>query len=156
VQVSVPDAAPGEFGWTIDGHNGLVDLGTAADRNGAYWEATGQLNPITGSDTRRTLAPWSVSATAGEFRDGKSTFSSKQLGWTPKLVKAGAGATVGSAVKSGYDGGAGLSVSRTLGQATQGHDRGSAKLGAGLYLKIPSSVGKGSYRSTLTITALSN
>ncbi len=34
IQVTVPNAAPGEFGWTIDGHNGLVDLGTAV---GAQW-----------------------------------------------------------------------------------------------------------------------
>ena len=34
IQVNVPDAAPGEFGWTIDGYNGLVDLGTAEEHNG--------------------------------------------------------------------------------------------------------------------------
>ena len=58
---------------------------------------------------------------------------------------------------SGYDDqGQGLSVSRGLGWADQGHPKGTAKLGADLDLKIPGSVEKGGYRTTLTITALSS
>ena len=52
--------------------------------------------------------------------------------------------------------GDGLSVSRGLGSADQGHAKGTAKLGADLDLKIPSTIDKGSYRATLTITALSS
>ncbi len=33
IQVDVPTGAPGEFGWTINGHNGLVDMGTAQEKN---------------------------------------------------------------------------------------------------------------------------
>jgi hypothetical protein len=156
LQVAVPEAAPGEFGWTIDGRNGLVDLGTAVDRGGAFFEATGQINPIAVTDTRRTRAPWSISASVGDFTDGAKSFSGAQLGWTPKVVTAGAGATAGAPIASGYDGGTGLSVSRGLGSATQGHDKGTAKLGADLDLKVPGDVEKGSYRATLTITALSS
>ncbi|WP_431279921.1 fibronectin type III domain-containing protein [Leifsonia poae] len=156
IGVTVPTAAPGEFGWTIDGHNGLVDLGTAVEHDGAYFEANGQLNPITVSDTRHSVAPWSIAASVGDFRDGSNTFSGKNLGWAPKVVQTGAGATAGDSVRSGYDGGDGLSVSRELGSAAQGHARGTAKLGADLDLKIPGSVDKGSYRATMTITALSN
>ena len=156
IQVTVPNAAPGEFGWTIDGHNGLVDLGTAVEQNGEYFEATGEINPITVSDTRRSLAPWSISASVGDFRDGTNTFSGKYLGWAPKLVEAGAGATPGGAIESGYVVGDGLSVSRGLGSADQGHAKGTAKLGADLSLKFPSTTDKGSYRATLTITALSS
>ena len=156
IQVTVPTAAPGEFGWTIDGQNGLVDLGTAVEQNGEYFEASGQINPITVSDTRRSLAPWSISASVGDFQDGTNTFSGKYLGWTPKVVEAGAGATAGAAIQSGYDVGDGLSVSRGLGTADQGHARGTTKLGADLDLKIPATIDQGSYRATLTITALSN
>jgi len=155
IQVDVPDAAPGEFGWTIDGHNGLVDLGTAVEKTG-YFEATGQINPITVSDTRGSRAPWSISASVGTFQDGDKSFSGKYLGWTPKVVQPGAGAQAGAPVVSGFDGGDGLSVSRGLGSAVQGHDKGEAKLGADLDLKVPSDVTKGSYRATLTITALSS
>ncbi|GAA2612931.1 hypothetical protein Adu01nite_05200 [Paractinoplanes durhamensis] len=157
IQVNVPNAAPGEFGWTIDGYNGLVDLGTAIDHNGDYFEATGSINPIVVSDSRRSLAPWSISAGVGDFKDAGKTFSGAYLGWTPKVVTAGAGAKASAAVGSAYDdGGQGLSVSRGLGWADQGHARGTAKLGADLDLKIPGTVDKGSYRTTLTITALSS
>ncbi|SBT54260.1 Calcineurin-like phosphoesterase [Micromonospora narathiwatensis] len=157
IQVNVPNAAPGEFGWTIDGYNGLVDLGTAEEHNGDYFSATGQINPIVVSDSRRSLAPWSISASVGDFRDGDKSFSGAYLGWTPKVLEVGAGAQASGSVSSAYDdNGAGLSVSRGLGWATQGHPRGTAKLGADLDLKIPGSVEKGSYRATLTITALSS
>ncbi|UFS60906.1 purple acid phosphatase family protein [Subtercola endophyticus] len=156
IQVTVPTAAPGEFGWTIDGRNGLVDLGTAVEHNGEYFQATGQINPILVSDTRHTQSPWSISASVGDFRDGTNTFSGKYLGWSPKIVTPGAGAVAGAAVASGYDAGDGLSVSRGLGTADQGHARGTAKLGADLDLKIPSAIDKGSYRATLTLTALSS
>ncbi|MEW1777789.1 metallophosphoesterase family protein [Streptomyces sp. NPDC086777] len=157
LQVNVPNPAPGEFGWTIDGYNGLVDLGTAVEKNGDHFEAGGKINPILVSDTRRSLAPWSVSANVSDFRDADKTFSGSYLGWTPYVLDGGAGAKAGDPVASGYDGdGAGLSVSRGIGSAVQGHARGTAKLGADLDLKIPDTVTKGGYRSTLTITALSS
>ncbi|MFJ9421902.1 fibronectin type III domain-containing protein [Streptomyces sp. NPDC101249] len=157
LQVNVPAPAPGEFGWTIDGYNGLVDLGTAKERDGDHFTAAGKINPILVSDTRRTLSPWSVSADVSDFKDAAKTFSGAYLGWTPYLLDAGAGAKAGASVASGYDDqGKGLSVSRGLGSADQGHARGKARLGADLDLKIPDSVRKGGYRATLTITALSS
>ncbi|MEU6319470.1 metallophosphoesterase family protein [Streptomyces sp. NPDC047009] len=155
--VNVPNPAPGEFGWTIDGYNGLVDLGTAEERNGDHFVAVGKINPLLVSDSRRSLAPWSVSANVSDFRDGDKTFSGSYLGWTPYVLNGGAGAKAGDPVASGYDDqGLGLSVSRGIGSADQGHPRGTAKLGADLDLKIPDTVTKGGYRATLTITALSS
>ncbi|MEU4098978.1 metallophosphoesterase, partial [Streptomyces sp. NPDC026673] len=114
-------------------------------------------NPILVSDSRRSLAPWSISANVGDFKDADKTFPGSYLGWTPYVLDGGAGAAAGDPVASGYDDhGQGLSVSRGLGSAAQGHPRGSAKLGADLDLKIPDSVEKGGYRATLTITALSS
>ncbi|MFJ2960343.1 fibronectin type III domain-containing protein [Streptomyces sp. NPDC087270] len=157
LQVDVPAAAPGEFGWTIDGYNGLVDLGTAKDHDGDYFDATGRINPIAVSDSRRSLAPWSISASVGDFKDAGKTFSGAYLGWTPKVLEGGAGAKASGSVASAYDDhGPGLSVSRGLGWADQGHPKGKAELGADLDLKIPGSADKGSYRATLTITALSS
>ncbi|MCG2800603.1 MAG: metallophosphoesterase family protein [Cellulomonas sp.] len=156
LQVSVPEGTPGEFGWTIDGHNSLVNLGTAVEHGIDYFQALGELNPIAVSDTRRSRAPWSVSASIGDFTDGSKTFSGSFLGWSPKVVQAGGGATAAGAVGSGYDWGQGLSTSQVLGSASQGHDRGTGKLGADLDLKVPDSVDAGTYRATLTITALSS
>ena len=90
----------------------------------------------------------------GNFTDGSKTFDGKYLGWTPKVVTAGAGAVAGAPVGSGYDGGDGLSTSRVLSSAAMGHDRGAGVVGADLDLKIPNSIDKGSYRATLTLTAL--
>ncbi len=154
IQVDVPTGAPGEFGWTINGHNGLVDLGTAEEKNLQYFEATGQINPITVTDTRRSKAAWSVSASVGDFIDNGKTFKGSFLGWAPKVVTPGAGAVAGAAVGSGYDGGDGLAVSRVLGSAPAGHDRSAGVVGADLDLKVPNSIDKGSYRATLTLTAL--
>jgi hypothetical protein len=154
IQVDVPTTAPGEFGWTINGHNGLVDLGTAEEKNLQYFEATGQINPITVTDTRASKAAWSVSASVSDFVDGQKAFDGTYLGWTPKVVTPGAGAIAGESVASGYDGGEGLSTSRSLSSAAMGHDRGAGVVGADLDLKIPNSIDKGSYRATLTLTAL--
>jgi len=157
IQVAVPDAPVGDFGWTIDGHNGLVNLGApVANATNDYYEATGHTNTITVADTRRSKAPWSVSGSVSDFRDGTKTFSGKYLGWTPWVTSGGAGATAGSPVGSGYEGGNGLKTSSTLGSAVQGHPRGTAQLRADLDLKFPTEVDKGSYRTTMTITALSN
>ena len=157
LSVQVPQGAPGEFGWTVDGNTPLVDLGTATDHNGDYYEATGPLNPITVTDSRRSLAPWSISASVSDFTgaDGQ-TFSGAYLGWTPKVVQDGAGAQASGGVPSAWDGGSGLSVSQGLGWANQGHPKGTAKLGADLDLKIPGTAAQGSYLATLTLTALSS
>jgi hypothetical protein len=155
--VAVPGLPAGEFSWTIDGTNRLVDLGTASEQNLAYFQAFGALNPVTITDTRGALAPWAVSAQVSAFTDGSKSFSGKYLGWTPKVVQAGSGAVAATAVASGYDAGDGLSVGQTLGSAPQGHTRGTAKLGADLDLKVPSeSVQSGTYRATLTLTALAS
>jgi hypothetical protein len=154
IQVDVPDAAPGEFGWTIDGSNNLVSLGEAQQQGGSFL-ATGQINPITVTDTRNAAAPWSISGQAGDFKDGAKTFSGKYLAWLPKVTVAGAGATAGAPITSGYADGDGLSVSRVLGFAGQGHSLGEGTLGADLTLQFPATVEKGNYRATLTITAVS-
>lgn len=154
LSVDVPDAGPGEFGWEIDGRNALVDLGEAAEGTG-FFLADGDLNPLTVTDTRPSAASWSISGQVSDFADGDKTFSSKYLGWQPHVFAEGAGATAGDPIESGFSTGTGLSESRTLGAASAGHSLGSAELGADLALKLPTSVAKGNYRATLTITAVS-
>ncbi|WP_200921639.1 adenylyl cyclase [Agromyces sp. Leaf222] len=153
LQVTVPEGAPGEFVWSIDGTNDIVDLGTAVE-NGDHFAASGSINPVRVTDTRRSAAPWSVSAQVGDFDSPVASFSGKYLGWTPKVTEAGGGAVAGGAVQSGFIGGNGLADSSTLGNAPSGHERGSAKLGADLDLRIPVSATDGTYRATLTITGL--
>jgi len=153
LEVEVPKGVPGEFVWSIDGSNDLIDLGTATAQ-GDHFEAAGAINPIRVTDTRAAGPTWSVAAQVGDFAAGSDSFSGKYLGWTPRVLEAGGGATAGTAVQSGFDGGDGLSVSSTLGSAASGHERGSARLGADLLLKLPVDVTKGTYTATLTLTAL--
>lgn len=154
IQVDVPKAAPGEFGWAIDGDNGLVSLGEAEEQS-AYFQAGGSINPITVTDTRTSGTPWALNGQVGAFKDGDKTFSSKYLGWQPKVLAAGSGAVAGAAIVSGYTSGEGLSLSRSLGSAANGHPVGTTKLGSTLSLKFPTSVQKGNYRARLTLTAVS-
>ena len=79
------------------------------------------------SDSRRSLAPWSISANVGDFRDGDKTFSGSYLGWTPYVLDGGAGAVAGAPVLSSFDDqGKGLSVSSGLGAAPPGSPPGAA------------------------------
>ncbi|PJJ61797.1 FN3 domain-containing metallophosphoesterase family protein [Compostimonas suwonensis] len=154
LQVTVPQAAAGEFIWAVDGTNGLVDLGTAVE-SGDHYSAEGSINPIRVTDTRLNGPQWSISAQVSDFTSGDESFSGKYLGWTPSVVEAGGDAVAGDKVESGFVSGDGLSASSTLGSAATGHTRGSAKLGAGLELDIPVEVTDGTYQATLTLTALS-
>ncbi|WP_208008509.1 adenylyl cyclase [Agromyces protaetiae] len=154
LQVTVPVGAPGEFVWAIDGSNDIVSLGTATEQ-GDHFAAEGSINPVRVTDTRRNGPTWSVSAQVSDFDSNVASFSGKYLGWTPEVTEAGGGTVAGAPVQSGFVAGDGLSVSSTLGHAAQGHERGSAKLGADLDLRIPIDSTDGTYRATLTITALS-
>lgn len=156
IAVVVPETPvePGEFIWSIDGSNDLVDLGTAV-RTGDHFAASGAINPVRVTDTRAEAPAWSVSAQVGDFSTGTTTFDGKYLGWTPSVSDNEGGAVAGAAVASGFDSGNGLKDSATLGSAAAGHTLGSSLLGADLQLKLPVSVGAGSYTATLTLTALS-
>ena len=154
VQVDVPKAT-GEFSWKIDGENSLVDLGTAKEQNGDSFDAVGAINPIKVTDTRPEKSPWAVSVEASDFKDADKTLEAKYLGWDPRIEQKGAGATAGKRVSPAPGSNTGLAESQTLAQAAAGHERGTATLGAKLHLNAPATVEAGTYRSTLTITALS-
>ena len=153
ISVDVPKLTAGEFVWTIPGSNDLVDLGTAELRGDHYY-ATGAINPILVTDTRRGAPEWTVTARIGDFTSDDQAISGRYLGWTPAVIEAGGGAAAGAAVASGFDEGDGLSVDSLLGRAAPGHELGSAMLGAELTLKMPTDARVGVYRATLTLTAL--
>ncbi|PJJ65437.1 hypothetical protein [Compostimonas suwonensis] len=154
VAVIVPAPRPGELSWSLEGTGSLVDLGIAQEQ-GDHFSATGSLVPVRVTDTRIDAPSWSVSAQLSDFVAGDQTVSGKYLGWTPVLLENDGGAVAGAAIASGFTQGDGLSVARTLGSADAGHVRGSAVLGAELDLKLPLSVGQGTYNATLTLTGLS-
>ncbi len=156
LEVVVPEVTvePGEFVWSIDGGNGLVQLGTARE-SGDHFAADGSINPVRVTDTRLGAPAWSVAGQLGDFTSGGETIEAKYLGWAPALVEAGGGAIAGGQVASGFHGGNGLQESALLGSASSGHVLGSALLGASLDLRVPITSTDGTYRATLTLTALS-
>ncbi|GAA3850745.1 hypothetical protein GCM10022243_15730 [Saccharothrix violaceirubra] len=153
VKVTVPERAPGELVWSIDGGNGVVDLGTAKE-SGDHFAARGTLNPVRVTDTRITSAPWSLSGQVGDFTSAGRAVGGKYLGWSPFLGDNAGGAVAGAAVASGFLSGDGLARSATLGSAPAGHAAGSSVLRADLDLRLPITVADGTYRATLTLTAL--
>jgi hypothetical protein len=152
IGVTVPEGTgPGEFVWSIDG-NGQVVLSEAANQGG-YWQSTGEIDPISVSDSRAGGLSWSISGQVGDFTGG---IDGKHLGWKPKVTVAGAGAAPGDEVFSGITSGNGLKDGSLLASRASGNTAGgTATLGADLDLRLPITTGAGTYSVTLTITALS-
>ncbi|MFC0508872.1 choice-of-anchor M domain-containing protein [Micromonospora costi] len=132
-----------------------AQLNPAGDR----WESTGELRPVTVTDTRAGQPGWSASGQVpADFTgpDG-ATFSAGYLGWSPRVIAQGPGQGVvaGPEVAPYSVGtGGGLGNSAALGSAASGAGRGTAQLGAGLRLSLPTETPAGTYRATLTLTAI--
>ncbi|HET6985433.1 MAG TPA: hypothetical protein VFI00_02420 [Kribbella sp.] len=147
--------APAEQLTMTVGDDGQVALPTpqlAGDR----LSSTGQLDPVTVTDNRSSKPGWDTTAQVSNFSSGSDSFDGKYLGWTPSVVSqsAGQGAVAGAAVAPGFSSGTGLSEARPLASAPAGSGLGSATLGAGLSLEIPTTTPAGTYAATLTLTTL--
>ncbi|MGI6879703.1 hypothetical protein [Microbacterium sp. gxy059] len=154
IAVTVPEQRAGELIWSLEGTSSLVDLGVA-EEDGDRFSAEGEIVPIRVLDTRPGSPAWSLTAQVSDFVAGGETISSRFLGWSPELIENAGDAVAGAAVSSGFSGGDGLSVSRTLVQANEGHARGDSLTGAGLDLQLPLDTPLGTYNATITLTALS-
>lgn len=154
IAVTVPNQAPGELIWALEGSSALVDLGVA-DEQLDHFAASGEIVPIRVQDTRAGNPEWSLTAQVSNFSAGGDPVSSKYLGWTPEVTDAAGGAVAGAPVQSGFDGGDGLSAARTLASAPDGHARSASVVGADLELKLPLETPRGTYTATITLTALS-
>ncbi|MEZ5252620.1 MAG: hypothetical protein R2689_02010 [Microthrixaceae bacterium] len=144
---SLPDNV---FSWTIDAAQSSIVLAPVA--GGAdFHRFSGSLGNVTVIDTRNSQAAWSLTGQVSDFSGG---LSGKYLGWTPKIVTAGAGAIPGGTVPSGFVAGNGLRDVSSLASAQKGHAKGSATIGADLDLMVPASTAGGRQTATLTLTAL--
>lgn len=142
---------PGELVWRTAAAQHEIAFGTAEDR-GEVWYATGELLPVTVTDTRAGGPPWSLS---GGLDDPDGHLSGEHLGWAPQLLSPGAGAVAGDALAPGPDPGPGLAGPSVLASSPGGHDPGSATVGAVVELWLPKDTPAGTYTATLTVTALS-
>ncbi|MDM4721211.1 choice-of-anchor M domain-containing protein [Micromonospora sp. WMMA1363] len=130
-------------------------LNVAGDR----WESNGELRPVTVTDTRAGQPGWNASGQIPADFTGPDdkTFSAGYLGWTPRVLAQadGQGVVAGPEVAPYVVGvGGGLGNSAVLGSAPSGAGRGTAQLGAGLRLSLPTETAAGTYTATLTLTAI--
>ncbi|MFG3689306.1 choice-of-anchor M domain-containing protein [Micromonospora sp. NPDC047740] len=127
-------------------------LSTAGDR----WQSSGELRPVTVTDTRPGAPGWNVAGRLSDFTSGATRVGGKYLGWAPTVLAQanGQGVAAGQEVKPGFASGNGLAASSVLGSAPVGAGRGTARLGAGLNLELPTDTGAGQYTATLTLTAI--
>jgi hypothetical protein len=145
---------------------GAVDLGTLALNSGntLLVSTPKDLAPVTVTDTRAGQLGWTVNGSVTDFTGpGTAKINGENLGWTPRVISAGAGQTVAAGpsvapangVAPGAAAtGAGIKASKVLATAANGASIGTAQLTAALLLQAPTSTTAGSYSTTLTLTAL--
>jgi surface-anchored protein len=130
-----------------------VALAATGDR----LESTGDLRPITVTDTRPAAPGWNASGGLGNFTtvDG-GDFEARYAGWTPAVASQapGQGVVAGPLVPPGFESGTGLDGAARLASAPAGAGLGTAVLGAGLRLELPTQTPPGRYQAVLTLTAI--
>jgi surface-anchored protein len=131
---------------------GDFELGVAGDR----WSSSGDLRPVTVTDTRSTAPGWVVSGQVGDFTAGDDVLSGQHLGWAPLVAgqPEDGGVVPGETVLPGLDGEGGLSASSPLAVAEAGNGFGTSRLGAGLRIQAPTTLTPGTYQATITFTAI--
>ncbi|MFJ4988455.1 phosphate ABC transporter substrate-binding protein PstS [Streptomyces sp. NPDC088732] len=130
-----------------------VELPTPVlDASGEFLHTTGQLAPVTVTDTRPGDIGWTVTAQAGDFADlAGNTIDANHLTWTPTVLNHGNVRTVTAGDRIAPGDGTGLKDIRTL---ATGVGPGTADLGAGLALDAPTSTPPGTYTAVLTLTLI--
>jgi surface-anchored protein len=155
--IATIDESDGVLVVSVDPDDRTVVLPPAQlSPSGDRWQTAGDLRPVTVTDTRAGAPGWNVSGQVGEFTGESGSFAGSFLGWSPEVLSqaAGQGVEPGAVVPSGFEGGDGLATSRGLGSAPSGDGLGTARLGAGLALQLPTQTPPGEYTATLTLTAI--
>jgi hypothetical protein len=118
--------------------------------------SSGDINPVTVTDTRQDSPGWNVTGQVSAFSDGSGdTIAAGSLGWTPKVIDSSTGQSVTPGPVVAPNTGGGLGSSQQLASAAAGTGaRGTAHLGATLDLQAPTTTEPGTYTATLTLTAI--
>ncbi|MEN3614883.1 choice-of-anchor M domain-containing protein [Plantactinospora sp. ZYX-F-223] len=155
--IKVTVGAQGALVVSVDPGDRTVNLPAATlSPAGDRWQSSGALRPVTVTDTRPGEPGWNVAGQLSDFTAGQTRVSGKYLGWTPTVLAQaeGQGVAAGPTVTPGFTAGNGLAASSVLGTAPAGDGRGTARLGAGLNLELPTDTAAGQYVATLTLTAI--
>ncbi|MFJ4849697.1 MULTISPECIES: phosphate ABC transporter substrate-binding protein PstS [unclassified Streptomyces] len=120
--------------------------------SGEYLHTSGQLTPVTVTDTRPGNFGWTATAQAGDFTDpAGNTIDATHLTWTPSVADRGNVHTVTAGDPIPLGDGTGLADARTLATGT---GPGTADLGAELNLDAPTTTVPGTYTAVLTLTVI--
>lgn len=134
-----------------------------------FLTTSGQLHPVTVTDTRAGSPGWVLSGQVSDFTNSGSAattpISGSNLGWSPAVLDHSAGQVIvaGHQVDPAQppvltdlaaSDPRGLSTSRQLATAAAGQGTGTAHLSAQVTLNVPTSVQAGTYEATLTLTAI--
>jgi hypothetical protein len=155
---------PGALLISVDNQNVTLPSPTMLP-DASMLQTSGNLTPVTVTDTRAGNPGWNVSGQVTDFNDGVShAINGANLGWTPSVIDkvAAQNITAGPAVNaatalapgSAAPDGIGLASARTLASAAANGGNGTAHLGAGLALNVPTSTVAGTYTAVLTLTAI--
>ncbi|MBB4908708.1 choice-of-anchor M domain-containing protein [Actinophytocola algeriensis] len=142
IEVTLSDAA-GALVISVDPADRRVRMSDLAlSTSGDRWVSSGDLRPVTVTDTRFSAPGWSVSGQVGDFSSGAEKLRGGSLGWTPVVTQqpTAAGVLAGPSVASGFTSGDGLSVAGILASAAPGSGAGTSKLGAGLTIEAPTTL----------------
>jgi len=165
VIVTAPVAPPGSTiidvtfptGTGVLSYAGLqstISLGQAV-LTGGLFKASGDLGPITITDTRQLLSSsWSLTGVATNFTSGTKVIDGKYLGWKPALVGTSNAGVAGAEVLPAPGSTNGLKTASPLSTGSVVDGITSTVIGAKLNLAAPGNTPGGLYTATLTLTLL--
>jgi hypothetical protein len=154
-QVQTTVTQQGGLTISVDGADPVVLPTPTLTGDASALESSGDMNPVTVTDTRAQSPGWNVVGQVSDFSNGSGAgIAAGSLGWAPKVVDSGTGqeVTTGAVVAPGA--GDGLGAAQQLASAAAGSARGTARLGATLRLLAPTGTSPGTYTATLTLTAI--
>ncbi|MEU6653959.1 substrate-binding domain-containing protein [Streptomyces sp. NPDC046900] len=143
---------PGALVISIAGSPHVELPSPVLDSSGEFLHTSGQMTPVTVSDTRPGNIGWTASGQVGDFTGpAGSIIDGSSLTWAPAIVDRGdvQSVTAGALVVPGD--GRGLKDARTL---ATGIGPGVADVGTGLDLDAPTSTLPGTYTAVLTLTVI--
>jgi hypothetical protein len=124
--------------------------------DGSVQHSTGDLNSVTVTDARGSLAGWSLNAQfEGDFTTAgtdHNVIDASNLSAAPSVVLASPGSGELSEVTAGAASALSKTAPTNLATAHSGGGGGSFRVDAGLDLKVPASIIPGTYSATLDVT----
>ncbi|SNR81635.1 phosphate ABC transporter substrate-binding protein PstS [Actinacidiphila glaucinigra] len=143
---------PGALLISVEGNPHVELPSPVLDPSGEFLHTSGQMTPVTVTDTRPGNIGWTASGQVGDFTGpAGSVIDGSSLTWAPTIVDRGNVPSLRPGAPVVRGDGYGLKEPRTL---ATGIGPGTADAGAGLDLDAPTSTPPGTYTAVLTLTVI--